>query len=252
MNVFQKYAGRDFYRLAVDRIIPSVPYLWRSRIRRCRSCEQVTLQLEFGPDEEFRKCFKCTANLRYEMLAEFVRESGDLKDKSVLELDSNTPVSGLLQKAGSYIASYFRPEHERGSVRADGVRMEDITNLTFADYSLDLIVSSDVLEHVPDIHRAFAESYRVLKPGGAHVFTVPHEAATMRRAELVDGQVRHLYEPEFHADPLDPAGIPVFWHFGSDLQAHFGDCGLIFSIAKGPEGRSKRLIWEARKPLPNA
>ena len=45
--------------------------------------------------------------------------------------------------------------------------------LSYDDASIDLILSSDVFEHVPDPYRAHAEVHRVLRPGGHHVFTVP-------------------------------------------------------------------------------
>lgn len=74
----------------------------------------------------------------------------------------------------------------------DGAQAEDITGLTLATASLDLIVSSDVLEHVPDLARAFEESARVLRPGSMHLFTVPVNQVTQRRAILVDGEIQHL------------------------------------------------------------
>jgi SAM-dependent methyltransferase len=127
--------------------------------------------------------------------------------------------------------------------------MEDITNLTFPSESLDLIVSSDVLEHVSDAQAAFRETHRVLRRGGAHVFTVPFEPATVRRAIVEGTEVRHLVTPpEYHADPFDPNGILAFWHFGPDLQQQFGDGGLTFKIVKGPEGVRRSVVWEARKP----
>lgn len=247
MNLIQKYLGRDLGRLSRERILPNLKYLPNSQIRRCRACQKFSIHLQLGPTEEARLCLRCSANLRYEMLVEYLRESGYLHGRQILELDSGTPISALLRSEAGYVPTYFRPEHKRGSLRADGVRMEDITSLTFDDNSLDVIVSSDVLEHVPDAAGAFRETYRTLRPGGVHVFTVPNEPVTMERARLVDGEILHLTEPEYHSDPLDPRGILVFWHFGLDLQEHFGDSKLVFSIVKGPEGKDKRIVWEARK-----
>lgn len=45
--------------------------------------------------------------------------------------------------------------------------------LPFADNSIDKAVSSEVLEHLPDDRAAVAELFRVLKPGGSLVITVP-------------------------------------------------------------------------------
>lgn len=47
-------------------------------------------------------------------------------------------------------------------------RVGDITRSTsFASASFDAIFSASVLEHVLDLHAAFTEMYRLLKPGGA-------------------------------------------------------------------------------------
>jgi SAM-dependent methyltransferase len=46
--------------------------------------------------------------------------------------------------------------------------------------TLDFVISSDVLEHVaPPVQRAFANSYRLLKPGGVLVVTVPSMPSTV-------------------------------------------------------------------------
>lgn len=49
----------------------------------------------------------------------------------------------------------------------------DITHLPFTDASFDLVVCSEVLEHIPDHHRAMGEIVRVLKPGRQLVVSVP-------------------------------------------------------------------------------
>jgi 2-polyprenyl-3-methyl-5-hydroxy-6-metoxy-1,4-benzoquinol methylase len=44
---------------------------------------------------------------------------------------------------------------------------------TFENESFDLVITSDVFEHLPDVAPAVREILRTLKPGGAHIFTVP-------------------------------------------------------------------------------
>lgn len=43
-------------------------------------------------------------------------------------------------------------------------------NLPFPDASFDVVVASDVLEHIPDIDKTISEISRVLKPSGVFVF----------------------------------------------------------------------------------
>jgi SAM-dependent methyltransferase len=183
------------------------------------------------------------------MLAEWIRsESSSLKEMDVLELDSRSPLGKLLACAKTYQRSFYSSSVTLGTVLPNGIRCEDITRLTFPDSSLDIIVSSDVLEHVPDLHLAFQETYRVLRPGGSHVFTVPPNLKTRKRAEIIDGQVNHLVEPEYHSDPLNPAGILAFWDIGLDAATTFSASRLNFAIISGPEGIDKRIIWRASKP----
>jgi SAM-dependent methyltransferase len=49
----------------------------------------------------------------------------------------------------------------------------DVVNLPYADGSFDVVVCSEVLEHVSDNKAAVTELVRVLKPGGELVVTVP-------------------------------------------------------------------------------
>ena len=48
-----------------------------------------------------------------------------------------------------------------------------IEQMEFADASFDVVTSLDVIEHVEDDQRAVGEMYRVLRPGGVAVVTVP-------------------------------------------------------------------------------
>lgn len=49
----------------------------------------------------------------------------------------------------------------------------DITRLPFADAAFDLVICSEVLEHIPDHRKAMIEIVRVLKPGCPLVVSVP-------------------------------------------------------------------------------
>ncbi|MFP4002686.1 MAG: class I SAM-dependent methyltransferase [Alphaproteobacteria bacterium] len=49
----------------------------------------------------------------------------------------------------------------------------DALTLPFADESFDVIVCSEVLEHIPDYEQALGEINRILKPGGRLAVSVP-------------------------------------------------------------------------------
>jgi SAM-dependent methyltransferase len=95
---------------------------------------------------------------------------------------------------------------------------EDIQALSWEDQSFDLVLTSETLEHVPDPGRALAETYRVLRPGGRHVFTVPVEAS------LAASRSRSGLPAEHHGRGGGPftlvtrrADLLVHTDFGRDL-----------------------------------
>lgn len=67
----------------------------------------------------------------------------------------------------------------------------DAANLPFRDNSLDYVVSSHVLEHTANPVAAFAEWYRVLRPGGMIYVVVPDRRYTWDRARPLT-TVEHL------------------------------------------------------------
>lgn len=60
--------------------------------------------------------------------------------------------------------------HARGQAR---VQLLDSDALPFPDDSFDLLTALDVLEHIDDDRRSFAEVARILRPGGTFLATVP-------------------------------------------------------------------------------
>ena len=223
-------------------------YLLESEFRRCNCCQKLTLIICLGKGDEFRLCIRCRANFRYEMIASYLRLSfPNLKDLDVVEIDPTSPLRTLLRTAKTYIRTYYSITEAKGWVRADGARCEDIADLTFEDESFDIIVSSDVLEHVNDLQSAFRETYRVLRSGGIHLFTVPPGETTIKRADIEESGIIYLTTPQYHLDPLNPDGILAFWTFGMDAGRLFSFPGLQISILDGPKGRDDRVIWGAVK-----
>lgn len=121
---------------------------------------------------------------------------------------------------------------------------QDIMNMSFRDESFDIYLSCDVLEHVPDLFRSIREAWRIVKPGGVFMGTVPFAAGkrkTVVRAKLDDGEIVHLMEPLFHDNPTRPEEgslvfhIPAWDFFSLCREAGFEDAymHLILSRAHG-------------------
>ncbi|MCP9761584.1 methyltransferase domain-containing protein [Lacihabitans soyangensis] len=120
----------------------------------------------------------------------------------------------------NYTASQFFPNHPFGEL-VNGVRNENLENQKFQKEVFDLVITQDVFEHLNQPEKAFAEIHRTLKKGGAHILTVPIENRfdpTVRWAELDSkGNLIFLFTPEYHGNPVNEEGSPVFWHYGYDI-----------------------------------
>lgn len=53
------------------------------------------------------------------------------------------------------------------------VKLGDICHLPFPDHTFDLVLATDIIEHVDADHQALQEIFRVLKPQGKAIITVP-------------------------------------------------------------------------------
>jgi ubiquinone/menaquinone biosynthesis C-methylase UbiE len=59
--------------------------------------------------------------------------------------------------------------------------------MPFSDNSYDLVFLIEVLEHVHNPQKALSEIYRVLKPGGTLIFSVPFINLFIRSDALTTG-----------------------------------------------------------------
>jgi SAM-dependent methyltransferase len=136
----------------------------------------------------------------------------------------------LFQECSQYVPSQFFPDQKPGSI-VGKLRCENLEALTFADESIDLHVTQDVLEHVFHPSKVFSEICRTLKPGGAHIFTVPivnkSQPSRLRARVSDDGQIAHLEPPVYHGNPISDKGSLVTVDWGFDICQHiFESCGL--------------------------
>ena len=73
--------------------------------------------------------------------------------------------------------------------------LSDITALPFHDQAFDLVCAFDIVEHVEDDHRVFAELSRVARRGATVVLSVPLHQARWSAFDALVGHVRR-YEPD--------------------------------------------------------
>ena len=196
-------------------------------------------------DEEFTRninlvnslhCGHCMAKFRVRVAAQSLIEyfwKGKIKsvNELVKKIKSNSVNWTALETSStdgifsgfdipSVIKSEYYDDIARGGFKGN-IISQDLQKLTFDDEYFDCVISLDVFEHVPDPWTAFSEIKRVLKPNGAAIITVPidkRNPATVKLAEIQDGNVIYFEPPSYHSDPLREEGAPVFTNFGTDIQ----------------------------------
>ena len=95
---------------------------------------------------------------------------------------------------------------------------QNIENMTYPDNSFDLVLHSETLEHVHEPAKAVEECRRIVKPDGLIIFTVPviWSRRTRRRAEIVNGKIKHILAPSYHGFKTDD--YLVFYEYGCDID----------------------------------
>ncbi len=129
--------------------------------------------------------------------------------------------------------SMYKPDLKPGISLGDGVTNQNLENLTFPDSSFDIVVTSDVMEHVRRDDIAHAEIARILKSGGFYVFTVPNvpewqETKTYIKVnDPLDAGKDEVLIAESHGDWDNPDKcVPVFRIYGRDLENGLSSAGL--------------------------
>jgi SAM-dependent methyltransferase len=135
--------------------------------------------------------------------------------------------------------------------------------LPFAAGSFDLVLCTQVLEHLPDPATATAEMARVLRPGGVLVLTAPqtwclHEEpfdyfrfTRYGLEQLARGAGLEAVEVRRQGGFWAVAGISLIMHLGSYAR-WVGERQGPPAMAPRPEGQApawRRLLWPLRLPM---
>jgi ubiquinone/menaquinone biosynthesis C-methylase UbiE len=118
-------------------------------------------------------------------------------------------------------------EYKHVAARSD-FRAGDISSLPYEDDSLDLVVASEIIEHMPEPEKVVGEIVRVLRPRGKLIMTMPLESHTPAHIHCLSSSedLRALCEQAgLRVRRLEPR-----WHFGfGDDRRH------IFALAEASD-----------------
>jgi SAM-dependent methyltransferase len=272
-----------FHHRMVATVFPIPPRTWQERVDRlatargvapvrCNACGMWSIVT--AAVDNFREslhCRRCGAfnrqrqiahvmmtgpasSHRHRALTDFAR----VETARVYNTEARGALHDTLRSMPGYVSSeYFGPGHRSGE-QVDGVRHEDLQQLSFANDSFDLVLSGDVFEHVPEPYVAHGEIHRILRHGGRHIFTAPFHVGVSQdevRATLGrDGQPEFLADPMYHGDPQNPElGVLVFTIFGIETLARLERLGFeprlhrVHSRLRGIYG-DNGFVFEAVKP----
>jgi SAM-dependent methyltransferase len=145
--------------------------------------------------------------------------SHGLQGLRILDTDNFSATSRILRGSAGYTRCSYIPSKPWGSCLEPNYFNEDLQHLTFSDGAFDIVLTSDVMEHVRDCDSAHREVFRVLSAGGAYIFNVPVDMSSEEDIRLVDTSTEqdvYLCKPQIHGDPLS-GGVLAYRVFGRSV-----------------------------------
>ena len=164
----------------------------------CHSCNRkrqiVEVLLKFAENFSGIRMSKIS-DLKKTSIKIFNTEIGDPLDKRLSEVLSHS----------NYIAATFYGNKYKSGSMANGCLIQDLKRTSFPDEFFDVVITSEVMEHISSPYEAFKEIYRITKLGGSHIFSAPFYQEKyedeVREIEDENGENIFFKEKIFHADP---------------------------------------------------
>jgi len=211
--------------------------------RTCPICGYHGMFVSVGhPPRWAARCLGCGSRERHRLLHLWITEGGGnrLDGKRILHFAPEKVV--MRQMRGN-------PLYETADLMQPGVTHKvDITAVALPDESYDVVMAHHVLEHIPDDKQAMRELFRLLKPGGVALLSVP-----------INPTREHSHEnPAITAPAERWAHFSAHDHvryYGLDFEDRLIDAGFVverFRMAPDDEVRYGLLrdewVYVAHKP----
>jgi len=134
----------------------------------------------------------------------------------------------------------------------------DAAHLPFCDKSFDLVIASEVLEHILDDQRAMNELARVLRPGGRIAVTVPAFfpericwGLSAAYHEVPGGHVRIYTRVELEAKLVRAGLVPRWHHHAHGLHSAYWWLKCAVGVGKDDHplvsAYHRMLVWDIMK-----
>ena len=198
--------------------------------RTCPICGYKGLFISAGkPPRWDARCPNCSSRERHRLLHLWITEGeGDkLSSQRILHF---APEKLMLQRMGD------DPAYETADLHRPGVTHRvDITRTGLPGATYDVIIANHVLEHVDDDRQALRELFRLLKPAGLALLTVPVNASreetyenpaittpAERHAHFSDADHRRYYGLDFASRLAEAGFIVETFRLSPDREVRYG------------------------------
>jgi SAM-dependent methyltransferase len=167
--------------------------------------------------------------------------------RMVLDIAPARQLSGVIERqtGGLHLTCDLDPGADGRAVRLQC----DLSSLPLADESADVIVCSQVLEHVHDDLAAMRELHRVLAPGGVALVNVPYRKGTVTDEDPsapVEERIRRFGQADhvrYYGDDFDDRLRVSGFEFSKATALELCGEELVFRLGLA----SGETFWFARK-----
>jgi SAM-dependent methyltransferase len=115
-------------------------------------------------------CPRCMSTARERLVIAMLGKI-NITGKRILHFSPEEKVYHYLSEKTAIITADLKPGFYK-KIDSKALK-EDLTKLSFADNSFDMVIANHVLEHIPDDRKAMKEICRVLKSPGTAILQVP-------------------------------------------------------------------------------
>ena len=211
--------------------------------RTCPICGYHGVFVAVGhPPRWDARCLSCGSRERHRLLHLWITQDGGdrLAGKRILHFAPEKAVMRQMRDNKLY---------ETADLMQRGVTHQvDITKVPLPDASYDVVMSHHVLEHIPDDRAAMRELFRLLKPGGFALLSVPINPT--RHATYENPAITGKAERWAHFSAHDHVR-----YYGMDFADRLAEAGFVvetFRVTPEEEVQYGLLrtewIYIARKP----
>jgi len=167
-------------------------------------------------------------------------------DLRILDTDAHSRIARRLRDHPGLTRSLYLPGKVNGEMLDDERMLNvDLEQMPFDDGTFDVVITSEVMEHVRHVDTAHREIARCLTADGIYLFTVPYDAGLASTWVLIDPETDEelVSPPHIHGDPMiREAGIKAYRVFGRDIVDDLAGAGL--RAAFSPVDRPETGIFE--------